>query len=164
MKRTGYAAMAMMLTGTLMLGGCATDEDITIEPALEDVAEPVFVNGGLTTSVDASVEEVVMAGVLALNDLNMVGARGDVTNGEGAVLATTPTNERIYLDISRLGDERSRFSVSIGTFGDEELSRRIYERTLYYLQQQDVADTPAQVPYHIVEPDVEQPVDDPIVP
>lgn len=137
----------VLIASLLLLPACETydDDDLVAEPLpIEDRFTRDLGGDALSGNVVASVDEVVMAGVMALNNLRMVGAEGDVFDGGGYVTGFTPAGERILIRVSRLNDVRSRYTVSIGTFGDDELLSLIDARTRAYIVQQTNVENPVE--------------------
>ncbi len=138
------ATLAMVFIGV----GCESDRTEEREAAVE-TEPPAYVHGRLQATVGASANKVVLASQLALNNLKMLQVGGGMTaDTQGLVTAVSPAGDKIVIDVRRLEPEVSRFGVSVGTYGDQQLATSIYNQILTNLQA-GVASTPLQTPQEI---------------
>jgi hypothetical protein len=86
-----------------------------------------YLRGDLRATMDASMDQAakaVTAGIAKLR-LNMISEESDATGGK--FIARTAKDEKISITLTRESATLTRISVRVGLFGDEALSRHIYE-------------------------------------
>ena len=90
-------------------------------------ASVAYALGDLEAEVESTPQKIVKAARGALEDLEIHIASVDSTSLDGQVIGHTATDDKVDITVKRLDDTRSRISIRIGIFGDEEGSRRIYD-------------------------------------
>ncbi|MCC5790426.1 MAG: DUF3568 family protein [Opitutales bacterium] len=84
-----------------------------------------YVRGDLQTKLEEPHEAVFEASLRAVDSLGfaLVEQKGDAVSGE--IVARTSQDRRVRIQTKEESAETTGLSIRIGTFGDEELSRRI---------------------------------------
>jgi hypothetical protein len=113
------AAPALLLT--LVLGSCRTT-------ASAPPGSTAFLLGDLEAQVGAGVTEVYDAAGRALAALGLSVDSSEASAIDASIDARTAEGKRVALRIEPVTGARSELTIRVGTNGDEELSRRIYER------------------------------------
>jgi hypothetical protein len=86
-----------------------------------------YAKGDLEGIVDADVESVAAATGRALEELDLTVVSTKSSKIDGEVVARTAGDEKITVRLSEEGEQRTKVRIRIGVFGDETLSRRIYD-------------------------------------
>jgi hypothetical protein len=87
-----------------------------------------YMMGDLKGTVDASPTQAVQAAEGALQDMGITVLTSNADDLEGTITARTARDRRVRIDVKRETASTSNVSIRIGTFGDEALSREIYDR------------------------------------
>lgn len=118
------------LLGAIVLGvSCALSAGcLAVAAAGAATAGVLYVRGELRSTVDADTAAVVKAAEATLDDMgfNVVSAKSSSVDGE--VTARTAQDTRILINVKAESDSVTRYTIRVGTFGDESLSRQIDEK------------------------------------
>lgn len=122
MPRNGvvFGSTAVMLALVAALTGCRTVKKAT---------------GSHEAFMQADPDRVVAAAQVSMEELGLIGVVGQSTKLDGEISARTAQDKSVQVNVKREGDNVSRMTVRIGTFGDESMSRAIIEKTLKRLEQ-----------------------------
>ena len=94
------------------------------------VAGTAYVMGDLEATVQATPPEVVSATRATFERMKILLVSAGATSLDGKVIGRTASDEKITITVESTGPTFSEISIRVGTFGDEEFSRRIYEEIL----------------------------------
>jgi hypothetical protein len=108
---------------TITSGGC-----LAVAAAGAAGAGVAYMMGDLKATVDASPTQVVRAAEGALDEMGITVVSSSGDDLEGTVTARTARDRRVRIDVKRETPTTSGVSIRIGTFGDEALSREIYDQ------------------------------------
>ena len=88
----------------------------------------LYVRGELRSTVDAGVPAVIASAERAVKDmgLSLVSATSD--EAEGEVVARTAQDRRVLIRARSESENVTRYTIRVGTFGDESLSRMIDDK------------------------------------
>ena len=120
---------ALALSTLLLLPGCAAAAGAGGAVGAGTVA---YVGTDLEAVLEASPQLVVAASEAAFRDLEIRAISADATAIDGRVIGRTALDRKIEIHVEREGAS-SRISIRVDTFGDEALSRQIYERIKAHL-------------------------------
>jgi hypothetical protein len=125
MKGSRYALqMVVVLAVTALLGGCLA---LGIGAAA-GAAGLAYAEGALRGSVKGTPEQVVNAAQATLRDMGFTIQDAAADAAEGHVNGKTSNDRGISIVTRDAGGGTSDIYIRIGTFGDEALSRDIYNR------------------------------------
>ena len=119
--RFGFMAVVMMAM-TLAIG-CSTGQ--------QGVSNRM---GTLTTRVSANTQQATDAAKRALEELKLSGVTATSTSLDGVASATTAQGDKVSVNIEREGDDVSKVSVKVGTWGDEATSLAIIDKMRGHLK------------------------------
>ena len=117
-----HATPALIAAPLLFLPGCI------LVAVAAGAAGAAYVNGDLEATLEASPEKVVHASEAALKEMDVSVQSSDATAIDGRVVGRTALNKKVEITVKRETDRTSKISIRIDTFGDESLSRQIYEK------------------------------------
>ncbi len=121
------AATMMQLTGcaALLLGGAA---------AAAGAAGVLYHEGELQGTVEASPPAVIKATERAFRDLIWSKESAQSSATDGMATARTATGKEVLVKVTRKNENISQIGIRIGTFGDENLSRLLYDKIQFFLK------------------------------
>jgi hypothetical protein len=107
----------------LLLSGC-----LAVAGAAAGAAGLAYFQGALRGTVKANPQQFIAAAKKTLQemDIKVQGVAADATGGH--VYGLTANNQAIVISATSNGNDISDFSIRVGTFGNESLSREIYNR------------------------------------
>ncbi len=114
--------VALVLFAGLLSAGCTTPKDANSPPGMQ------YSQGSLRSVEAASMEQVWRASRAALNALDIAeldGQRGAIA---GYLDGRTSDLKKVSVKMRRLSEDKTELKIRISSFGDEELSRLIYEK------------------------------------
>jgi hypothetical protein len=82
----------------------------------------------LDVMVSADPKKVVEAAEGALHDMNIEIVTAAASGIDGKVVGKTALNKRIEIVVERQDSEVTKYSIQVGSFGDEALSREIHDK------------------------------------
>jgi len=122
MSRSAQTAAAIAAASFLLgLGSCAAAG----KPPAGAVA---YVGGDLEGRLDASPQRVVQASEAAFEEMDIRLISADATGIDGKVIGRTALDKKIEITARRDADTSCKVSIRVDTFGDEALSRQIFEK------------------------------------
>lgn len=116
-SRFGLSAMALVMLAMLGVMGCSTGQ--------QGVTNRV---GTLVTRVSANTQQSTEAARRALEELKLSGVTATSTSLDGVASATTAQGDKVNVSIEREGEDVSKVSVKVGTWGDEATSLAIIDK------------------------------------
>jgi hypothetical protein len=122
-------ALALALAAGLMTTGCAA----LLVGAAAGVAGAAYVKGDLQTRLQADPRAVEKATAKAFEvlDIHKVSSRGSAVDAE--VIGRTATDKKVAVRVKAEDTGESSVSVRVGVFGEEVMSRRIYDELKKHL-------------------------------
>ena len=123
--RTFAKTTAVLLTLGALSGftGCAL-----IAGAAIGAGTAAYVGGDLEGRFEASPQKVVQASETSLKEMDIKVLSANSTEIDGKVVGRTAQDKKIEITIDRDGDAGSKVAIRVDTFGDEALSRQIYDK------------------------------------
>lgn len=114
--------LALSIVSGTALSGCS---GFRAKPGVDGTAYSLF---HLDVMVSADPKKIVAAAEAVLGEMD-IDIESSVASGvDGRVIAKTALERRIEIVVERQDAETSKYSILIGSFGDEALSREIHER------------------------------------
>jgi len=120
----------VLIAGTMVLTGCAA---LFVGAAGGAVAGALYVQGELKADVEATPQDIITATEKAFRDLIWKKETTSASAADGLATARTATGKEVKVTVVRETDDVSAVGIRIGTFGDENLSRLLYNRILSFL-------------------------------
>ena len=121
----------LMMAACLLLTGCGA---LLIGAAAGGAAAgALYVKGELKADVDGTPEEVIAATEKAFRDLIRSKEKANASRTDGLATARTATGRTVKVTVVTNTPQVSTLGIRIGTFGDENLSRMLYDRILAFL-------------------------------
>ena len=87
----------------------------------------LYLEGALEAELDAPVPEAAEAAVQALEKLGLRRIDARSTGLDAEIVAETADGTELQLALEARGQSGSHIEIRVGTFGDEEMSRRILD-------------------------------------
>ena len=109
-------ALLPLATGCLAVAGAAAGG-----------AGVAYAMGEFEATVEGSPKEAVRAARRALDELDIDLVAEDATSVDGRVEGRTALDKKVTIAATRVDDRRTKLEIRVGAWGDEALSRRIYE-------------------------------------
>lgn len=120
--RSTILALGLALGAASGLSGCV------VAAAAGGAAGAAYVLGSLDGPMPASPEKIVEASkdVLEGSDIHVLSS--DATSIDGTVVGRTALDRKIEITVKRVDDKQSQVSIRVGTFGDETVSKDLFDR------------------------------------
>ncbi|MFN0008258.1 MAG: DUF3568 family protein [Planctomycetota bacterium] len=118
--RTVFLAFSI-IAGTA-LTGC---EGLRAKPGVDGTAYSL---GHLDVMVDADPKRIVEAAEAVLKEMDIEVVSAVASGVDGRVVGRTALQKRIEITVERQDADTSKYSIMIGSFGDQPLSREIHEK------------------------------------
>ena len=128
LKRIGSGLLLMVLAS--LLTGCGV---LFMGAAAGSVAGALYYQGELKADVEASPPEVITATEKAFRDLIWAKETASASEIDGLATARTATGKEVKVTVVAKEPQVSTIGIRIGTFGDENLSRLLYDRIVSFL-------------------------------
>lgn len=87
-----------------------------------------YVMGEFEARLEASPQRVVKASQRVLENMDIKIQSADSTSLDGVVVGKTALDKDLKITVKRVDERWSEIGIRVGTFGDEELSRQIYDK------------------------------------
>jgi hypothetical protein len=126
--RIQFASLALALGAATSLSGCL------VAAAGAGAAGTAYVMGSLDGTVPGTPEKVVEASESVFKDKEVHILSKDATGLDGTIIAKTALDKRIEVTVKRQDEKTSTISIRVGTFGNQELSRELFEKIKARLQ------------------------------
>lgn len=127
--RNIVAGVGLMVVASL-LTGCAA---LFVGAAAGSVAGALYVKGELEADIEATPQAVIAATERAFRDLIWAKETASASATDGQATARTATGKEVKVTVVSKTPEVSTIGIRIGTFGDENLSRLLYDRIIAFL-------------------------------
>lgn len=114
--------LALSIVAGTTLSGC---EGLRAKPGVDGTAYSL---GHLDVVVSADPKRIVEAAKSVLLELDIRIEMAAASGVDGQVIGRTALEKRIEITVERLDAETSKYTIVIGSFGDEPLSREIHEK------------------------------------
>jgi len=128
LKRMGSGLILMAVA--FLLTGCGL---LMMGAAGGAVAGALYYQGDLKADVDATPQAVITATGKAFRDLIWAKETASASATDGLATARTATGKEVKVTVVTKTPEVSAIAIRIGTFGDENLSRLLYDRIISFL-------------------------------
>jgi hypothetical protein len=129
LKRIGSGILLMVLAS--LLTGCGV---LFVGAAASSVAGALYYKGELKADVEASPQAVITATEKAFRDLIWAKETASASEFDGLATARTATGKEVKVTVVVAKEPQvSTIGIRIGTFGDENLSRLLYDRIISFL-------------------------------
>jgi hypothetical protein len=128
LKRIGSGLLLMVLAS--LLTGCGV---LFMGAAAGSVAGALYYQGELKADVEASPQAVITATEKAFRDLIWAKDTASASEIDGLATARTATGKEVKVTVVSTAPQASTIGIRIGTFGDENLSRLLYDRIVSFL-------------------------------
>ena len=127
----GMAIGAVLVTMVMLLTGCAA---LMVGAAAGGAAAgALYYKGELKADVDATPQAVMAATEKAFRDLIWTKETVEASATDGLATAHTATGKEVKVTVFTKTPQVSELGIRIGTFGDENLSRLLYDRIVSFL-------------------------------
>lgn len=113
-------ALAALMSG---LSGC-----LAVVAAGAAAGGVAYAKGDLEADVAATPPQAVEATRNALTQMGLAQIYAAATSLDGKVTARTANDRSVTVKVTGQGKQTSRLSIRVGVFGDEPLSREIYDK------------------------------------
>jgi hypothetical protein len=127
----------VLLMSVMVLTGCPA---LFMGAAGGAVAGALYYQGELKADVDATPQAIVDATEKAFRDLIWSKEVITASATDGLATARTATGKAVKVTVKTNSPDVSRVGIRIGTFGDENLSRLLYDRILFFLKKDNVTE------------------------
>ncbi len=127
----------VMIVAAMGLTGCPA---LFVGAAGGAVAGALYYQGELKADVDATPPATIAATEKAFRDLIWSKEIVDVTDTDGLATARTATGKEVKVTVAAKTPEVSTVAIRVGTFGDENLSRLLYDRIVSFLKREAAVD------------------------
>ncbi|MGD9251758.1 MAG: DUF3568 family protein [Desulfobacterales bacterium] len=94
----------------------------------------MYREGELLAELDAEPPKVIKATERAFRDLIWTKESAQSSATDGMATARTATGKEVTVTVQRQAENKSQIGIRIGTFGDENLSRLLYDKVEFFLQ------------------------------
>ena len=133
MRRLHNVIMAVLVVGVLVqLTGCAAL--LLGGAAAAGAAGVLYHEGELQADLEASPPAVIKATERAFRDLIWSKESAQSSATDGMATARTATGKEVLVKVTRTTENISQIGIRIGTFGDENLSRLLYDKIQFFLK------------------------------
>lgn len=126
----------VLVFAAMSLAGCPA---FFVGAAGGAVAGALYYQGELKADVDATPQAVISATERAFRDLIWSKEVATASATDGLATARTATGKTVEVTVEAKTPETSTVGIRIGTFGDENLSRLLYDRILDFLKRDAAA-------------------------
>jgi hypothetical protein len=124
-------ALGIVLVAAVFLKtGCAA---LFVGAAAGGAAGVLYYQGELKADLDGTPPEVIAATEKAFRDLIWSKEVATASANDGLATARTATGKEVEVTVEMKTPEVSTVGIRIGTFGDENLSRLLYDRIVAFL-------------------------------
>jgi Protein of unknown function (DUF3568) len=125
-RRTSWTGLGALFM--LLLAGAVTPGCLALAGGAVAAGGVAYAMGDLEAEVDASVRKTHKAALEALDDMDLKVESAQVSEVDSEIVARTAQGRHVRIQIDARGAKGCELSIRVGTFGDEPLSRRIYEK------------------------------------
>ncbi len=125
---------AVLITGLMLqMTGCAA---LVIGGAAAGAtaAGIAYRDGELRADLEAPPPTVIKATERAFRDLIWTKESAQASAADGQATARTATGREVSVTVTRKTENTSQIGIRVGTFGDENLSRLLYDKIKFFIQ------------------------------
>ena len=122
MRKVVPAALCLLLL--VGAGGCA----LLVVGAAAGAGGMAYVRGALEARVNAQPPAVAQATENAFKSLGIVKISGAASALDAEILGRTATDKKVKVVVKGEGAGTSKLTIRIGTFGDETMSRAVFDK------------------------------------
>ena len=122
MKVAASSLLALAIVAGTTLTAC---EGMRAKPGVDGTAYSL---GHLDVMVNADPKRVVEVAEAVLQELDILVESSAASGIDGQVVGKTALGKRIEITVERQDAETSKYSIVVGSFGDEKISRQIHEK------------------------------------
>ena len=125
--------IAVLISGLMLqMAGCAA---LLIGGAAAGAAAGLMYHEGeLRADLDAPVPKVIKATERAFRDLIWTKESATASAADGLATARTATGREVTVKVEAKSENTTTIGIRIGTFGDENLSRLLYDKIQFFLE------------------------------
>ncbi len=134
MRGLRNVAIAVLISGLMLqMTGCAA---VLIGGAAAGAtaAGLMYHEGELRAEIEAPPPAVIKATERAFRDLIWTKESAQSSATDGQATARTATGKEVLVKVNRKTENMSQIGIRIGTFGDENLSRLLYDKIQFFIQ------------------------------
>ena len=134
MRGLRNVAIAVLISGLMLqMAGCAA---VLIGGAAAGAtaAGLMYHEGELRAEIEAPPPAVIKATERAFRDLIWTKESAQSSATDGQATARTATGKEVLVKVNRKTENMSQIGIRIGTFGDENLSRLLYDKIQFFIQ------------------------------
>lgn len=124
MKVKPWAWALALVAGTVLAAGCAA---LFIGAAI-GAGSIAYVSGELRAADQVQMDRAWNASLRVMEELEFKVTKSQKDALAGLIVARRADDTRITVHLKRQTDQVTEFRIRVGTFGDEALSRLIYEK------------------------------------
>ncbi len=136
--RVQHTAIGIVLSLVILgLTGCGL---LFMGAAGGAVAGALYYQGELKADVDATPQATIAATEKAFRDLIWSKEIITASATDGLATARTATGKEVKVTVTAKTPEVSTVAIRVGTFGDENLSRLLYDRIVSFLKRDAAAE------------------------
>ncbi len=128
--RNAGLGVVLMVTASFLTGCTAL---VVGAAAGGAAAGALYYKGELKADLDATPEAVIAATEKAFKDLIWAKETAAASKTDGMATARTATGKEVKVRVNTKTEQVSEVGIRIGTFGDENLSRLLYDRIVAFL-------------------------------
>jgi len=114
--------LALSIVAGTTLSGC---EGLRAKPGVDGTAYSL---GHLDVMANATPQKIVEAAKSVLEEMEIEIVEAGASGVDGRVTGKTALGKKIEITVERQDAETSKYSILVGSFGDEPLSREIHEK------------------------------------
>jgi len=87
-----------------------------------------YVTGDLEATIEATPKQIIAAAEKAFREMDFATISASAGEVDGKAIARTSTDKKVTVTTKFKSEKTSKLSIRIGIFGDETLSRTIFEK------------------------------------
>ncbi|MCC7146756.1 MAG: DUF3568 family protein [Phycisphaeraceae bacterium] len=123
-----HLAVGLLAASVLTLSGC-----LAVAAAGGAAGGVAYVMGDLEAVVEATPQKTIKAAELAADDLKLLRIASEASDLEGKLTLRTSSDKKITVTVKKETDAASKLSIRVGIFGDEAMSRALYDKIRAHL-------------------------------
>jgi len=119
-----FKKIYLIIPTLLLLSSCAA----FIVGGAVGVGVVIYQKGQLTSHEGTSYDETLAAVFKAMDQLNYAVEKTEKSVAKEKVIAVTPEGKKIHTTVKYKTIDHTEITIRVGTFGNEELSRKVLEQ------------------------------------
>lgn len=128
MKSNRAPRLASLLALVLALSSLAFTSGCIAVAAGAGAGAVAYIRGDLSATLDSSFDRVYKASQHAVQQLEFARVSDNKDALLGKIVVRNAADKKIEIKVERVGDNLSKVSIRVGTFGDETLSMAILDK------------------------------------